>query len=100
MVKQGINDVFFKPGRVPSSPYGHKDTPPLIHEVVMEVLAERMDKAVAAWLQSHDDEVKGAVAKCVQDGAGAAMMRGMAQFFANQMTQFEYSIQNKLMGGH
>ena len=76
-----------------------RSTPPLIHEVVAEVLSERMDKAVATWLQSHDDEVKEAVAECVKAGAGAALMQGIAQFFAGQMTQFEYSIQNKLMNG-
>ncbi len=97
LVERGIDEVFFQPRYVrrPGS-YSSQELPPLIHEVVKEVLSVQMREAVERWLLAHEDEVKQALGDCVKEGAGLALLRGMNSFFAESMTRMQYDVANKL----
>ena len=96
LVERGVEDVFFSPRTVKTGHGGYpntKELPPLINEVVQECLNDRMNKAVAEWLASHETEVSQAVSDCVRDGAGAALLRGITSAFRNEMSNLEMNIQ-------
>ena len=100
IVQRGIDEVFFQERRIPAPRYGHVSyEPPLIHEIVKEVLTARMIVAVDSWLRSHEEEVEAAITETVEAGAGAAMLQGMNKFFSDSMTQLQFNIGNNLRQG-
>lgn len=96
LVERGIDEVFFQPRRVPNGRYDTRELPPLIHEVVKEVLSVQMREAVEQWLLSHEDEVKEALENCVREGAGMALLRGLNSFFEQEMNKMQWEIAGRL----
>ena len=99
-VERGVEEVFFTETFVRSTYGGPTETiPPVIHQMVKEVLKERMAQAVADWLRDHENEVKQAVEDCVRDGAGAALVRGLNVFLDDSMMRLQSNVQNQLLSG-
>ena len=97
IVRRGIEGVFFTERRVPDKHgYGPKTIPPLIHQIVKEVLSDRMEAAVEAWLVGHADEVSKAIDVAVVQGAGKAMLRQMDFAFGSDMEGYGESLSQRL----
>lgn len=92
LIERATEEVFFQPRYVRQNYGPSKELPPLLHEIVAEVLQERMREAVRAWISSHEDEVKEIVAEVVRDGAGAAAVNGFTRFFSQTMSAMENDI--------
>ena len=97
LVERGIDEVFFQPRyeRRPGA-YSTETLPPLIHEVVKDVLSAQMREAVERWLSSHEDEVRQALEDCVKDGAGMALMRAFTSYFQDSMNKMQWDAVNKM----
>ena len=96
IVQRGIDEVFFKPHYVDDGRYQKREIPPLIHSVVKEVLSDRMKDAVEAWLQTHESDVRIAVAHIVEEGAGTAMVKALNGYIADSMLRLENDIISKI----
>ena len=96
IVQRGIDEVFFKTHYVDDGRYQKREIPPLIHSVVKEVLSDRMKDAVEAWLQTHEADVRDAVAHVVEEGAGQAMVKALNGYMADSMLLLESNIISKL----
>ena len=96
IVQRGIDEVFFKSHYVDDGRYQKREIPPLIHSVVKEVLSDRMKDAVEAWLQTHESDVRIAVAHIVEEGAGTAMVKALNGYIADSMLRLENDIINKI----
>ena len=96
IVQKGIDEVFFQTRTVQESAYNRKEIPPLIHEIVKEVLQDRMTLAVDGWLKTHEAEVVEAVKAVVQEGAGQAFIAALGSLLSNSMFQLQSDIQSKL----
>ena len=96
IVEQGIDEVFFKTRYVEDGRYNKREIPPLIHSVVKEVLNDRMKDAVEAWLQTHESNVRVAVAHVVEEGAGRAMVKALNGYMADSMIRLESDIIGKI----
>ena len=96
IIERGIDDVFFKTHHEPHGPYNTREKPPLIHAVVKEVLDKQMKEAVAAWLQTHEAEVQEAVGRCVQEGAGTAVIKALNWQMENAMDRLRADIFSKI----
>ena len=98
IVERGIDEVFFDE-RTEGYGYNLKRHSPLIHEVVKEVLKDRMNKAVDAWLSTHEEEVKTAVDRAVTQGAGNALVNSLNMWFEGSMhamqSQIHQDLQNR-----
>ena len=99
VVKRGIDEVFFE-GKITRNDYGRSTMePPLIHQVVKEVLGPRMNAAVSTWLSEHDEAVNEAVSEAVRDGIAQALVSAVNSYFEQAMNQLRYDIENKLRDG-
>ena len=96
IVERGIDEVFFKTRYVEEGRYNKREIPPLIHSVVKEVLNDRMKDAVETWLQTHESDVRVAVAHVVEEGAGRAMVKALNGYMADSMIRLESDIIGKL----
>ena len=96
IIERGIDDVFFKAHREPYGSYNTRETPPLIHAIVKEVLDKQMKEAVAAWLKTHEADVLHAVARCIQEGAGTAVIKALNWQMENAMDRLRTDIFSKI----
>ena len=96
IVQRGIDEVFFKTRYVEDGRYNKREIPPLIHSVVKEVLSDRMKDAVEAWLQTHEADVRDAVAHVVEEGAGTAMIKALNNHMEHSMSLLQGNILNTL----
>ena len=96
LVQRGVDEVFFKTHYVDDGRHQKREIPPLIHSVVKEVLTDRMKDATEAWLQTHEADVRDAMAHVIEDGAGMAMVKALNGYVADSMLRLEGDIINKL----
>lgn len=101
LIRRGIDEVFFQERRVQQDHYPHRiqTYPPLIHEIVQDLLSSQMKAAVERWLQDHEAEVKAAIETVIRDGAGNAMIHSLDNRLQGLFEQFGQSVAINLQQG-
>jgi hypothetical protein len=94
MVDRSLEEVFFKPRPNPkyASYYnaGEPATiPPLLHELVKEVMVANVQAAVREWIGSNQEEVNAIIQKVVQEGIGSAALGAMNSMFNHQLMNLQ-----------
>ena len=69
------------------------------NSLVKELLSDRMREAVDQWIREHPEEVKAAVSEIIEAGAGAALMKGITDFFQQSMWSMQNNVANTLQQG-
>ena len=94
IVDRGLEEVFFQPRG--KGGYNQEPRPPLIHDIVRDVLGLQVQKEVAYWVQTHNDEVKEILKQVLEEGVGLAVMSALKSMFANDLMTLGHSIENRL----
>jgi L-lactate utilization protein LutB len=97
MVDRSLEEVFFKPRSNPkyASYYnaGEPATiPPLLHELVKEVMESQVQLAIREYIGSHTEEVNAIIQKVVQEGSGTAILKALDNMFSYQLANFQANI--------
>ena len=101
MVDRSLEEVFFKPRSNPkyASYYnaGEPATiPPLLHELVKEVMEANVQAAVREWIGSHTEEVNAIIEKVVQEGSGTAILKALDNMFSYQLSNLQNNISQQI----
>jgi hypothetical protein len=101
MVDRSLEEVFFKPRPNPkyASYYnaGEPATiPPLLHELVKEVMEANVQAAVREWIGSNQEEVNATIQKVIQEGIGAAVLGAMNSMFNYQLSNLQNNISQQI----
>lgn len=91
MVDAVMQDVFFKPRKVDRG-YHSSTEPPLVHEILKNLLEKEMHAAVSKWLLDNGSHVRQIVKEVVELGAGMAVVNAIKSNFAGEMYNLEQSI--------
>ena len=100
MVDRSLEEVFFKPRPNPkyASYYnaGEPATiPPLLYELVKEVMEANVQAAVREWIGSNQEAVNAIIQKVVQEGSGTAILKALDNMFSYQLSNFQANITNQ-----
>lgn len=79
IVKQGIERAFFKEREKQTSSWNRETLPPLIIEVIREVLRDSLKPHVARWMAENADTFGEAMKKVVDNGIVGAAEKIMAE---------------------
>jgi hypothetical protein len=101
MVDRSLEEVFFKPRPNPkyASYYnaGEPATiPPLLHELVKEVMEANVQAAVREWIGSNQEEVNATIQQVIQEGIGAAILKALDNMFSYQLSNFQANISQQI----
>jgi hypothetical protein len=100
MVDRSLEEVFFKPRSNPkyTSYYNCSEPatiPPLLHELVKEVMESQVQAAIREYIGSHTEEVNAIIQKVVQEGSGTAILKALDNMFSYQLSNFQANITNQ-----
>jgi len=100
MVDRSLEEVFFKPRPNPKHAAYYNSgepatIPPLLHELVKEVMESQVQLAIKEYIGSHTEEVNAIIQKVVQEGIGAAVLGAMNSMFSHQLSNFQANITNQ-----
>jgi predicted house-cleaning noncanonical NTP pyrophosphatase (MazG superfamily) len=101
MVDRSLEEVFFKsrPNPKHTAYYNSGEPatiPPLLHELVKEVLEANVQAAVREYIGSHTEEVNAIIQKVVQEGIGAAVLGAMNSMFSHQLMNLQNNISQQI----
>jgi hypothetical protein len=101
MVDRSLEEVFFKPRPNPkyASYYnaGEPATiPPLLHDIIKEVMEANVQAAVREWIGSNQEEVNAIIQKVVQEGIGSAVLGAMNSMFNHQLSNLQNNISQQI----
>lgn len=101
MVDRSLEEVFFKPRPNPKHAAYYNSgepatIPPLLHELVKEVLEANVQAAVREYIGSHKEEVNAIIQKVVQEGIGAAVLGAMNSMFSHQLMNLQNNISQQI----
>jgi len=99
IVERGIEEAFFKEGRNTSS-YHAKSSPPLAQQMVEDILAEKVEKAVSAYVKKNAESINELIKTVVENGLGDAFLRSLTSKFQNDLYQLQSNIEQRLMNGN
>ncbi len=100
MVDRSLEEVFFKPRPNPkyTSYYNSGEPatiPPLLYELVKEVMEANVQAAVREWIGSNQEAVNAIIQKVVQEGSGTAILKALDNMFSYQLSNFQANITNQ-----
>jgi hypothetical protein len=101
MVDRSLEEVFFKsrPNPKHAAYYNSGEPatiPPLLHDIIKEVLEANVQAAVREWIGSNQEEVNVIIQKVVQEGIGAAVLGAMNSMFSHQLSNFQANISQQI----
>jgi predicted house-cleaning noncanonical NTP pyrophosphatase (MazG superfamily) len=101
MVDRSLEEVFFKPRPNPKHTAYYNSgepatIPPLLHELVKEVLEANVQAAVREYIGSNQEEVNAIIQKVVQEGIGAAVLGAMNSMFSHQLMNLQNNISQQI----
>jgi predicted house-cleaning noncanonical NTP pyrophosphatase (MazG superfamily) len=101
MVDRSLEEVFFKPRPNPKHTAYYNSgepatMPPLLHELVKEVLEANVQAAVREYIGSNQEEVNATIQKVVQEGIGAAVLGAMNSMFSHQLMNLQNNISQQI----
>lgn len=97
MCERAMEDLFFKERTVSDGRWDTKKIPPLLHEILKPLLAERVDYFIQKWVSEHEDQVKATMELVVKEGVGTAYIHAMNSLFRTDMAMLEANITSRLM---
>ena len=89
MIKKCIDDIFFKPRK---NDYG-KDEPPLLYEIVRELLEPTVLQIAKEYINANQNEVIKVIKDTVTMGMGTALIKSFNEVFRID----EYRLQNEII---
>jgi len=89
ILERGVEKALFESRQVKDCYGGYRTIPSVLDEAVSKFLQPAMDKAVSDWIDTHQVELKAAVDKAVQAGAGEAVLRAIDSKFYGAMASLE-----------
>lgn len=92
ILERGVEKALFHSRQVKDGYGGHRTIPSVLDEAVSKFLQPAMDKAVSDWIDAHQVEIKAAVDKAVQAGAGEAVLRALDSKFYGAISNLEMSL--------
>ena len=102
MIERGVEEVFFKPRyRKVKRNFStiEEEMPPLIHEMVTELLTEQMNAAIREWLVEHAEEVNQVFATVAREGAGDAVLVGLTRALQPDFQALQHAVEQRLDTG-
>jgi len=98
LVDKAVQELFFTERRIPGSNSWDSNNaePPLIHEIVEELLMETVQDIVKVYFNEHPQEILKVVNQVVKEGLGSALMSALTSSFQNDLITFKAGIENKL----
>jgi len=102
LVDSSLQTVFFTPRPNPKySTWGSGANepsmlPPLLYELMKELLLPSMKEAINAYLKEHPEEVKTALDEVLKLGVGQAMMSAISYQFNGQLSVLQNNIMTQL----
>lgn len=97
LVNRGVEEVFFKERpNTKGSYYDNKPLPPLLHQIVNDLLFPSVKAAADKYINDHKEEVKTAINNAIQAGMGAALIAAFSDRFRFDLANFQQSLMNNL----
>lgn len=95
LIERGMYETFFEKRRknVGSTQWPkYEEQEPWIHEVLKELMTERVDKALEKWMIKHEVEMKEMFYQTLEDGALSAILKAFSRAISAPL----YNAQNQL----
>jgi hypothetical protein len=97
LITRSMEELFFNERRTQSSSWSEtKILPPLAHELVSNLMKERMDILLRKWLDDNHAKVEETMQEVIRNGAGAALLTGMNNFFKHALNDFAMQVTDNL----
>ena len=95
LVHRGVEEAFFT-DRVAGQGYNARTSPPLMHEIVGDLMAEQIGALAKEWIKEHEQEVREIAEKTIQDGAGEAFLLALKNMFRQEFVNLQYGINQRI----
>lgn len=95
MVHRSMEEIFFKE-RTRGDGWRSSTVPPLMHEIVKELLTVAVTNEVREYIKAHPNEVIAAIKTAIQEGMGNALMSAITQRFQCDLINLHQSILTNL----
>ena len=98
IIDRGLEEVFFTEKVINSGHYSNNKqiTPPLIHQMIKELLQPNVDEIIKQYIYEHESEINEIIHNTVQEGIGTCLVKAINSMFQNQMFTLESNIRNQL----
>lgn len=96
LILKSVDDIFFKPTTIQVSQFRSENGPSLLHSIVREIMDEHVKNEVQSYIVAHPEVVTDVVETIVKNGFDGAVINALRNVFSNEMSNFEFSIQNKI----
>jgi hypothetical protein len=98
IIERGVDEVFFKEHIVQEG-FQSIHKPPWLCIIVKELLSEKVEKYVAAFLANRTVDVEKVIYKTVQEGVGMALIKTFTDKFQCSLDMFKSDIESRLTNG-
>lgn len=95
VVDKAVDQVFFQNITLKDGFYS-KEVPPVIHGVIKELLAEKVNKIVDEYIQTHTIDAERIIKQVTQEGLGMAVIRAFSAKFQGALQTFEMNLKEQL----
>lgn len=99
IVKRSMEDIFFKGKTVKDGYYNTKETPPFLHEMIKELLTDKIQKKIKAYINDNKEEVGKAIETVFREGMAKALITSISNIFQNDLSNLEHNIANRIQQG-
>ncbi len=98
IIDRGLEEVFFTEKVTITGHYSNNKqiTPPLIHQMIKELLQPNVDEIIKQYIHEHETEVNEIIHNTVQEGIGTCLVKAMNSMFQHQMFTLENNIRNQI----
>lgn len=98
MIQRSMEDIFFNERPNPSYNgwSGERKIAPLLHSIVKELMAQKVDAAVNKWLNEHPVDIATALESTMAAGVGQCVIHAINSYFAGAFLEFTNSIKESL----
>ena len=100
IVKRGIDEVFFTERTVEVNRYGQpsKKIPPLIHQLILESINDKLVEIIDVWVKDHETEVTAIIENTVSDGVALSILRRFNHLFNSDVQTYRDQNLERLFG--
>ena len=91
IVSRCTEEVFFKPIKV-NGTYSDRFKPPAVHQIIEELLAEKVKQVVAQYIKANEEKLMVEVNKVITAGIGNAVLSAIQQRFEMELNMFQSNI--------
>lgn len=100
LVEKAIGEVFFKDKVEKGQYYNSADiiTPSGFKVVVKELMAERVQAAIEAYIAANEDKVLEVLKAALNESAETVVLRSLSQLFTAPLADFQMKMNHQLIG--